>query len=76
MPIYEFTCRDCGHRFEKIVRVTAEPKCPHCQGANLEQQFSVFAVGGRRGASAVEPRLTSPCGTCADPRGPGSCSLD
>lgn len=34
MPIYEYECRACHHRFEKRQRFDAEPAaiCPNCQG--------------------------------------------
>ena len=35
MPLYEYRCTQCGHRFEKIQSFNAEPEleCPKCQGA-------------------------------------------
>lgn len=35
MPTYDYECKDCGHRFEKFQRMTAEPltECPECGGA-------------------------------------------
>jgi putative FmdB family regulatory protein len=44
MPIYEYECRACGHRFELIVRVSDTPVCPSCQGQDLERLLSLFAV--------------------------------
>lgn len=34
MPIYEYECRKCGHRFEMIKRADAprRRKCPECGG--------------------------------------------
>jgi putative FmdB family regulatory protein len=75
MPIFEYECRQCHHRFEAIVQGRKRPACPSCGERNLEKQLSAFAVGtsnGRKGASASP----GACGTCGDPRGPGSCSLD
>lgn len=43
MPIYEFTCKNCGNAFEALVRKT-EPKCPSCGKANLERKLSLPAV--------------------------------
>lgn len=40
MPIFEFTCRRCGHAFEALVRKSA-PKCPSCGAEDLERQFSL-----------------------------------
>jgi putative FmdB family regulatory protein len=35
MPLYEYECFLCRHRFERIQRVTADPvrECPACGGA-------------------------------------------
>ena len=44
MPIYEYECRDCGSRFEKIIYGTAEPHCPSCNSADLSRLLSTFAV--------------------------------
>ncbi|MCO4743348.1 MAG: zinc ribbon domain-containing protein [Proteobacteria bacterium] len=34
MPIYEYACESCGHRFEKLVRMSDDaPPCPECEGA-------------------------------------------
>ena len=46
MPIYEYKCKKCGHRFEKIHQSFSEPrvkKCPECGGA-VEQLFSAPAA--------------------------------
>jgi putative FmdB family regulatory protein len=34
MPLYEFQCKKCGHRFERIQSFSApdEKECPVCQG--------------------------------------------
>ena len=45
MPIYEYKCKKCGHRFEKIQKFS-DPhvkKCPECGGA-IEQVISAPAV--------------------------------
>ena len=45
MPIYEYQCKKCGHRFEKIQKFSdpLETKCPQC-GGELEQLLSAPAV--------------------------------
>jgi putative FmdB family regulatory protein len=46
MPLYEYQCKKCGHKFERIVRSysSAEVKeCPVCQG-EVEQLLSAPAV--------------------------------
>ena len=45
MPIYEYKCKKCGHRFERIQKFS-DPhvkKCPDCGGA-VEQVISAPAV--------------------------------
>jgi len=34
VPLYEYECGACGHRFEKIVKYSDPPikKCPKCKG--------------------------------------------
>jgi putative FmdB family regulatory protein len=69
MPIYEYLCRDCSKQFETLVSGAETPECPSCHGARLEKQLSVFGVG-----KSESPRPAGACGSCGDPRGPGSCS--
>ena len=35
MPLYEYQCDTCGHRFEVIQKFSDEPltECPKCQGS-------------------------------------------
>ena len=47
MPIYEYQCRGCGHRFEALVRGSNKATCPSCQGDDLEQLLSMFAVSSQ-----------------------------
>ncbi|MBU1707721.1 zinc ribbon domain-containing protein [bacterium] len=48
MPIFEYTCRDCGEEFEELVSAaqTESVACPHCHSANAEKLFSAFGIGG------------------------------
>ncbi|MGH9580798.1 MAG: FmdB family zinc ribbon protein [Terriglobales bacterium] len=75
MPIFEYVCKGCSHRFEAVVVGSSRPECPECQGRKLEQQFSVFSVGVARRPAAARAGA-APCGSCGDPRGPGSCSIN
>jgi putative FmdB family regulatory protein len=45
MPLYEYQCKKCGHRFEKIQKFSDKPikKCPEC-GGPVEQTISAPAV--------------------------------
>ena len=44
MPIYEYSCRNCSHQFEALVRGATVPSCPECQSADLERLLSLPAV--------------------------------
>ena len=80
MPIFEYACQSCGHRFEHLTREGLEPRCPACEGKALTKQLSTFAVSVGNGSSGSRADLASfgggPCGTCGDPRGPGACSMN
>jgi putative FmdB family regulatory protein len=45
MPLYEYECKKCGHRFEKIQLYSDKmvKKCPEC-GGQVEQMISAPAV--------------------------------
>jgi len=46
MPIYEYDCDACGHRFEKLVQTDDAVACPECQSDKVTKRFSVFASNG------------------------------
>jgi putative FmdB family regulatory protein len=75
MPLFEYICRDCDTRFEALVTPSRPAACPNCQGDDLAKQHSVFAVASKSAASTMTA-APGACGTCGDPRGPGSCSLN
>lgn len=45
MPIYEYRCTQCGHRYEKIQKVSDTPDtaCPKC-GGKIERPLSAPAL--------------------------------
>lgn len=45
MPLYEYQCQDCGHRFEVIQKFSDDPleKCPKC-GQAVERLVSSPAI--------------------------------
>jgi putative FmdB family regulatory protein len=44
MPLYDFKCKKCGHRFEELVRVNDTVDCPKCKARNAERLFSTSAA--------------------------------
>ena len=74
MPIFEYVCLECNHRFEQLVQGSQDVACPQCNANRIDKQFSAFGVGGTAGwTSSSGPGA---CGSCGDPRGPGSCSMN
>ena len=39
MPIYEYVCKRCNHRFE-VLTAFWNGKCPNCQSTEVERRFS------------------------------------
>jgi putative FmdB family regulatory protein len=72
MPLFEYQCKSCGHRFEELSRAGVTPACPACKSGLLEKQLSVFAVN-TSGRPTAQPAM-GPCSSCGHPDGPGSCA--
>ena len=78
MPIYEYTCTDCGAPSEKLVMNAGEQlQCDHCGGTRLQRRLSRTAnYSGASRSGLPGPKDTGCCGTSpamADCAGPGSC---
>ncbi|HUT19038.1 MAG TPA: zinc ribbon domain-containing protein [Anaerolineae bacterium] len=46
MPIYEYVCAECGHKFEKLVLSSRRAKkiqCPQCGSLSADKAISVFS---------------------------------
>ena len=62
MPIFEYHCKKCGVKFEKIVfnREASPPVCPNCQAEEVEKLISVpGSVGVAGGSSTSAPSCGS-----------------
>lgn len=44
MPIFEYSCKGCGHTFEMLVMKATVPACPKCATVELERLVSLPAV--------------------------------
>jgi putative FmdB family regulatory protein len=54
LPIYEFACRSCDHRFEELVKVNGSSPavpCPECGSGDTARLMSAFAVRSVAGKS-------------------------
>ncbi|MCY2961020.1 MAG: zinc ribbon domain-containing protein [Planctomycetota bacterium] len=80
MPIHEYVCEECREEFEELVRGDETVACPRCGSVRAAKKFSAFATaragGGAQAGPSDSARHAAPggCGTCGDPRGPGSCA--
>jgi len=62
MPLFEYQCKTCGHRFEALVIGNRQPDtCPKCGAAAIEKQFSTFGCGGTNGGYGTSSRLGGGC---------------
>jgi putative FmdB family regulatory protein len=51
MPLYEYGCQKCGHKFEKLQKFSDDPltECPECHEESLQKlvsQGSTFCLMG------------------------------
>jgi putative FmdB family regulatory protein len=49
VPIYDYQCRQCGHRFDQLVKLDETPVCPACGASDPERvpTFSASVSTGR-----------------------------
>jgi putative FmdB family regulatory protein len=41
MPIYDYGCEKCGHKYEKLVKIDAvNPSCPECSSEDVKKLVS------------------------------------
>jgi putative FmdB family regulatory protein len=68
MPIYEYRCQECGEKFEKLVRSSAqadEVECPRCHQVHVKRLLSLFGLGGvsMSGEASFASATDSSCAT-------------
>jgi putative FmdB family regulatory protein len=52
MPIYEYECKKCHKKFDKLVKVgEANAKCPHCNTVNTKKLISKLSLKSSDGCS-------------------------
>lgn len=44
MPMFDYVCKKCKHKFERLVRGQQRPKCPECGSSSLEQQAALVST--------------------------------
>jgi putative FmdB family regulatory protein len=72
LPIYEYACRSCDHRFEELVKVNGSPvavDCPECGSSETARLMSAFAVRSSNGTD----RALAAAMSSAPAAGSGGC---
>lgn len=72
MPLYEYTCRECGTHFDALrtMREADAPiACKHCQSLQTSRQLSVFFSSGGSQKVGATSSGGGGCGNCSG----GSC---
>jgi putative FmdB family regulatory protein len=70
MPLYEYRCESCDHRFEVLQRMgegNERLTCPRCGAGEPSKQFSTFASAASGGGTAA----SFGGGGCSAPAGSG-----
>lgn len=58
MPLYEYRCQECDHRFEVLQRIGEGAEgivCPSCDAEAVSKQYSTFAASSGGAAEAAAP---------------------
>ncbi|MBN2323294.1 MAG: zinc ribbon domain-containing protein [Spirochaetes bacterium] len=66
MPVYEYICRSCSHKFETLVR-NADNRvlCPQCNSPELSKCFSTFAHRGKEAGADADSSPSSGSKSCS-----------
>ena len=65
MPLYEYSCRECGHAFEVLQRMGErgdDLRCPACSSTGADRQLSTFAGRATQGSLAGAAASAPSCG--------------
>jgi putative FmdB family regulatory protein len=66
MPLFEFTCQECGAAFEELLSsgelAAGPPPCPQCGSDQVERGFSTFSARAAGSASGPACDMAGGCG--------------
>lgn len=66
MPVIDFQCQKCGHKFYEITTSAERDKirCPQCGSGDLKQVFggTAYVTGGKKSSGGS---CGSSCSTCS-----------
>ena len=73
MPIYEYECESCKHRFEELqdMNAAAPSACPKCKGSVRKLLSASTPLSSKKGSSGQTCRSRDErCGGSPSPHGP------
>jgi len=65
MPIFEYVCKSCGEKFEKLILSASRERsltCPVCGSREVKKAFSTFGTGGSSSLGAASASSCAPGG--------------
>jgi len=76
MPTYGYRCGSCGHEFEILQKITAEPLevCPNCQGKLTKKVYAAGVIFTGSGYYTTDYKSTGKGESTATSNGDGSSS--
>ncbi|MBU2648049.1 zinc ribbon domain-containing protein [bacterium] len=65
MPLFEFECESCHHRFEELMTVsdTRLPECPKCHQVHAKKLVSAGAIRANGGSTSSSAYSAPSCST-------------
>jgi len=64
MPIYEYRCQKCGHKFEELVLKKKKIKCPKCGSISIRKEVSGFGIGKKSIGNSCSDGTCNICPSC------------
>ena len=63
MPLFEFECNSCKHRFEELISSSSKTveKCPKCEDSDVKKLVSAGSFKSGGSASAPVPSSAPAC---------------
>src|SRR4051812_49644256 len=73
MPVYEYECGACGHRFEEWQKITDKPikTCPKCKAKKVEKLISATSFHLKGGGWYSDLYSSKKSGSTGGPAGGG-----
>ncbi|MCH8029641.1 MAG: zinc ribbon domain-containing protein [Candidatus Dadabacteria bacterium] len=77
MPLFEFSCNRCDHKFESLVLDTDEDVCcPECGTDELNKLFSTFGLKTGSAQSDLSETINTESSCCSSVCGCGTKGWD